>query len=65
MKITTRAEAEEMIVQAEATVTGQRLVPAQLGDHTVRAASTPVRDGKGTPLHFEKIHLRAQKTKSF
>ncbi|OQY28713.1 MAG: redox-sensing transcriptional repressor Rex [Anaerolineaceae bacterium 4572_5.1] len=34
---------------------GQRLVPAQLGDHTVRAASTPVRDGKGTPLHFEKI----------
>ncbi|OQY30130.1 MAG: hypothetical protein B6I38_07610 [Anaerolineaceae bacterium 4572_5.1] len=30
-------------------------MPAQLGDHTVRAASTPVRDGKGTPLHFEKI----------
>ncbi|OQY26851.1 MAG: hypothetical protein B6I38_10795 [Anaerolineaceae bacterium 4572_5.1] len=37
---------------------GQRLVPAQLGDHTVRAASTPVRDGKGTPLHFEKIHMK-------
>ncbi|OQY33899.1 MAG: hypothetical protein B6I38_03025 [Anaerolineaceae bacterium 4572_5.1] len=30
-------------------------MPAQLGDRTVRAASTPVRDGKGTPLHFEKI----------
>jgi len=36
-------------------------VPAQLGDHTVRAASTPVRDGKGTPLHFEKIREKREK----
>jgi len=31
-------------------------VPAQLGDHTVRAASTPVRDGKGIPLSLKLSH---------
>jgi len=32
-------------------------VPAQLGDHTVRAASTPVRDGKGKLFSLKQNNM--------